>query len=253
MKSKGNMTIAGAFLASLLLLVVCDTASAFRLLFWRRPARKSPPAHAPAHGYRRQHIHGYELVFDTGLGVYVAVGHTDVYYHQGHFYRFHGGVWQISLRADVWQPAGIDKLPPGLQVKAKSMAKLNGNGNSLVKLNGNGNSLVKLNGSANNGNPRGNANPLHAHSGVKASRLSDGPGGNANSSGKPDATANKPGAGSADKDNKAAKANTNGNNNKLSGNSPTKPDAHANANQRSNKPAGRGKAKSGSKGRGKRK
>lgn len=249
MKSRGNMTIAGAFLASLLLLAVCDTASAFRLFFWRRPAPQGPPAHAPAHGYRRQHIHGYELVFDTGLGVYVAVGHTDLYYHQGHFYRCHAGVWQISLRADVWQPAGIDKLPAGLQVKAKSMAKLNGNGNSLVKLNGNGNSLVKLNGNASNGNPGGNDNKPDVKPGVKASRLSDGPGGNANSPGKPDATANKPGAGSAGNDNKAAKADANGNNNKLSGNSPTKPDAHANANQRSNKPAGGGKAKSGPKGK----
>lgn len=241
MKSQASRLIVGACLASLLLLAVCDTASAFRLFFWRRPARQGPPAHAPAHGYRRQHICGYELVFDTGLGVYVAVGHTDIYYHQGHFYRCHAGVWQISLRADVWKPAGIDKLPPGLRIKAKSMAKLNGNGNSLVKLNGNGNSLVKLNGNASNDN-KADGKP-----GVNASRLSDGPGGNANSSGKPDAAANQPGAGSTGNDNKAAKANTDGNSNHLSGNR-DRPDTKASANQRSSRPAG-GKAKSGSKGK----
>ena len=147
MKLNGNRLIIGVCLASLVLPALCDTAAAKPPV--RGPMiRSGPPAHAPAHGYRRQHLCGFELVFDVGLGVYVAVGATDVYYHTGYFYRCRGGVWEISLKCVTWEVAGIEKLPPGLQVKAKSMLKVNGNGNSLVKLNGNGNSLVKLNGNA---------------------------------------------------------------------------------------------------------
>ena len=66
-------------------------------------------------------------------------------------------MWEISLRAVTWEPVVIEKMPGGLQIKAKSMIKLNGNGNSLVKLNGNGNSLVKLNGNDNGSNGSGAA------------------------------------------------------------------------------------------------
>ena len=158
MQLQETRRLAAIVVSALFLLILCDTAAA-------KPPVKGglsisirsggPPAHAPAHGYRRQHICGFQLVFDVGLGLYVAVGATDVYYHEGHFYRCRNGVWEISLRAVTWEPVVIEKMPSGLQIKAKSMIKLNGNGNSLVKLNGNGNSLVKLNG--NDNGPNGNA------------------------------------------------------------------------------------------------
>ena len=80
-----------------------------------------PPAHAPAHGYRRKHIDGVELVFDSSMGLYVVVGHSDHYYHDGYFYRLSGGLWEISLKLDGgWKFASENSLPPGLKIKAKA-------------------------------------------------------------------------------------------------------------------------------------
>ena len=63
-----------------------------------------PPPHAPAHGYRRkQHIEqqDVELVFDSGLGVYVVVGFPGVYFHADHYFRYAGTSWQVSIRPDA--------------------------------------------------------------------------------------------------------------------------------------------------------
>jgi len=46
-----------------------------------------PPAHAQAHGYRHKQVAGFELVFDSNLGLYVVVGHHDYYYCVSYFYR----------------------------------------------------------------------------------------------------------------------------------------------------------------------
>lgn len=173
MKAQEKTWVIGACLATLLLLALCDTAAAKPP--GRGPAfRAGPPAHAPAHGVRRKRIGGFELTFDVGLGVYVAVGVTDVYYHEGYFYRVRGGVWEISLRGDVWGPVVIEKLPPGLQIKAKSMVKRNGNGNSVAKLNGNaGGNAVKPgdkpagNGAQSAGKPAGSGKAGSAPKGKK--------------------------------------------------------------------------------------
>ena len=91
-----------------------------------------PPAHAPAHGYRRKHVAGMELVFDSGRGVYVVVGFSDHYYHDGYFYRLRGGLWEMSLKPDAgWKAASEKSLPLGLQVKVK--ANGNGKGKGKVK------------------------------------------------------------------------------------------------------------------------
>jgi hypothetical protein len=77
-----------------------------------------PPAHAPAHGYRRKHQNGAELRYDTGLGVYVVVGHTEVYFHDGLFVRIRSGVWQVSAKiGGPWQPRDTGWVPPGLRSK----------------------------------------------------------------------------------------------------------------------------------------
>jgi hypothetical protein len=118
---------------ALILLTSCDTVSVHRRRggwIGNGPSTRSgrietgPPAHAKAHGYRRKQVCGYDLMYDTNWGVYIVVGITDCYYHDGHFYRLRGEDWQISLRADSgWGPASVTLLPPGLQKKATTRAR----------------------------------------------------------------------------------------------------------------------------------
>ena len=86
-----------------------------------RVERAGPPPHAPAHGYRQKHhARGgdIELVFDSGLGVYVVVGWPGHYWHDDHYYRDVDGAWQVSVRLDGgWSAAPSRKLPPGLAKK----------------------------------------------------------------------------------------------------------------------------------------
>jgi hypothetical protein len=61
------------------------------------------------------------LIYDSAWGVYIVVGVSDCYYHNGHFYRLRGDTWQISLRAhNDWGPVASKSLPSGLRVKAKA-------------------------------------------------------------------------------------------------------------------------------------
>jgi hypothetical protein len=84
-------------------------------------ARRGPPPHAPAHGYRhKQHTHmgGVDLIFDSGLGVYVVVGWPDHYWHHDHYYRWVDGGWLISARLDGgWAACSDGRVPPGLVKK----------------------------------------------------------------------------------------------------------------------------------------
>ena len=82
--------------------------------------KPGPPPHAPAHGYRhkhhKHHKHGAELVFDSGLGVYVVVALEDVFYHVGHYYRWHDARWSRSDRSDGgWKVVVVSELPAGLK------------------------------------------------------------------------------------------------------------------------------------------
>lgn len=77
-----------------------------------------PPPHAPAHGYRYKHRHGVHLVYDAGLAVYVVAGLPYHYYHGGHFYRFHAGIWELSGHPKgPWRRTSARSLPPGLSKK----------------------------------------------------------------------------------------------------------------------------------------
>jgi hypothetical protein len=59
-----------------------------------------------------------ELVFDSGLGVYVVVGLPDHFFWDGFFLRIEKGLWYSSLRIDSgWEPRSSDALPPGLRNK----------------------------------------------------------------------------------------------------------------------------------------
>ncbi len=80
--------------------------------------KAGPPAHAPAHGHKRKHQSGPELLFDSGLGVYVVVGYTDIYFHDGWFIRVHNGSWQISTTLDgSWQVKSAAWVPSSLRSK----------------------------------------------------------------------------------------------------------------------------------------
>jgi len=131
-----TMTLASITVVILLLM----TTSCSRYRAHHEPIiitnKSGPPAHAPAHGYRRKHVHGMELVFDSGLGVYVVVGLSDHYYHDGYFFRLRSGMWETCPKPDGhWKIVSHNSLPIGLQVKA--------NNNSRVKGKGNGNGKAK--------------------------------------------------------------------------------------------------------------
>ena len=77
-----------------------------------------PPSHAPAHGYHRNHHSGAEFRFDSHLGVYIVLGHADVYFHDGWFVRIRSGIWQVSAAVDgPWEPRATEWVPPGLRSK----------------------------------------------------------------------------------------------------------------------------------------
>lgn len=120
----------------IVLLASCDSVEVHR-----RPKRgpgpgigHGPPAHARAHGYRRKQVCGYDLIYDSGRGVYIVVGVSDCYYHEGHFYRLCGDAWQISLHADNdWAPVAFTALPSGLRVKTKASAPAKEKGRAEAK------------------------------------------------------------------------------------------------------------------------
>lgn len=113
---------------TVILLASCESVSVYRTpIPTPGPGRGyGPPAHAKAHGYRRKQVCGYELVYDSGRGLYVVVGIADCYYHDGCFYRWHDGTWEVSLRAEKWSPADRGTLPPGLRAKSKDKTKNKG-------------------------------------------------------------------------------------------------------------------------------
>ena len=78
-----------------------------------------PPPHAPAHGYRHKY-NNHDLLYDSGLGVYVVVGVPDFYFIDGNYYRHSHDGWYYSREYDRdWKPYKDHdrKLPPGLSKK----------------------------------------------------------------------------------------------------------------------------------------
>ncbi len=73
----------------------------------------------PAHGHRHSHA-GVELVFDSGLGVYLVVDRHNHFYTEGRFYRYAYDGWQISTELEGgWHQVARPSLPPGLAKKHK--------------------------------------------------------------------------------------------------------------------------------------
>lgn len=124
-----RITLFAAMSACMLLLMASCSEWSVRTGPVIRPGPgNGPPAHAKAHGYRNKQVAGVELVFDSRLGVYVVVGHTDCYYHDGYFYRQRGGLWEMSLKPDSgWASVSIKSLPAGLQAKSNGNGKGHGN------------------------------------------------------------------------------------------------------------------------------
>lgn len=77
-----------------------------------------PPPYAPAHGYRYRHPYGVDLVYDSGIAVYIVLGRPRHYFHRHHFYRYRSRKWYRSPRLDGrWHRVPRDHLPPGLRRK----------------------------------------------------------------------------------------------------------------------------------------
>jgi hypothetical protein len=77
------------------------------------PARRGPPPHAPAHGYRRKHPHDpVELVYDAEVRVYVVLGREAVYWDGRRYLRCSDGGWRVSAYIDgVWAAVSSDEVP----------------------------------------------------------------------------------------------------------------------------------------------
>ena len=74
-----------------------------------------PPPLAPAHGWRRRHPDGVEIMYRSELGAYVVVGIDDAYYCDDVFYLWDSGRW---LRAPhftgPWLAVPASEVPANL-------------------------------------------------------------------------------------------------------------------------------------------
>jgi len=112
----------------------------------RESGGNGPPPWAPAHGYRQKHQRAYQhrestvdLVFDSGLGVYLVVGIPNYYYWNGTYVRLNAGAWSRAPYLDAqWAPCPADELPGNLRWKQAKADKQRGKGHGNGNGNGNG-------------------------------------------------------------------------------------------------------------------
>lgn len=124
--SRKNAALAAILLGFIFIVSSCHTA-----VVYRHPAstpvaekRVGPPPHAPAHGYRHKHPDGTRLEYDSRLGVYVVLGHTNLYFSDGMYYRPTSVSWEISAKiGSGWKPVSEKRLPPGLRATKVCKAK----------------------------------------------------------------------------------------------------------------------------------
>ncbi len=96
--------------------------------------KNGPPPHAPAHGYRHKNADGVTLEFDSGLGVYVALGFNDIFFTDDHYLRTHDGQWQVAFTANgPWREAAKGDVPEKLKTKKSNNKSNKGNGNGNAK------------------------------------------------------------------------------------------------------------------------
>ena len=106
--------------ASLLFMLSLPACQTFNLHSHPAKIKKTgPPAHAPAHGYRRKH-QGADLKFDTGLGVYLVLGKTGVYFSDNKFLKKVSSGWAVSVSPNgPWKVKSGVHIPAGLVKKHK--------------------------------------------------------------------------------------------------------------------------------------
>lgn len=131
MKHKYSFLFAVALICATMVLVSCRSVRVRRTSSHKhgRVQRvQGPPPHAPAHGYRHKHQeHGVELVYDSGLGVYVVVELPNHFYFEGRYYRHGESQWEIGVHVDgPWEVVVEDSLPKGLRGKKKGKGKAKG-------------------------------------------------------------------------------------------------------------------------------
>jgi hypothetical protein len=75
-------------------------------------ARRGPPAHAAAHGYRAQRAN-VELRYDAHLGVYVVLGRPDHFFDGEQFYRRVASHWErcTSFEDGDWRKVAASAVP----------------------------------------------------------------------------------------------------------------------------------------------
>jgi hypothetical protein len=74
-----------------------------------------PPSHAPAHGHRAKapKADDVQLLFDSGLGVYVVLDIPDTYYLDGVYFRIDDGGWVVGSALDgPWDVEKNSAVPP---------------------------------------------------------------------------------------------------------------------------------------------
>ncbi len=121
--------------ATLCLTAACSSSPSRSNVFVAPQATAGgPPAHAPAHGYRHNNKHkqrykGIDLVFDTGLGVYVVVDMDEYFFDSGSFYRYRDNNWEVSIDIDRgWTIVASNKIPHGLLANHHGHGKHKGKG-----------------------------------------------------------------------------------------------------------------------------
>ena len=81
----------------------------------QEPTYKSgPPPHAPAHGYRHKH-RKHDMSYDSGVGAYIVIGKSEVYFDDNLYFRYRNGDWQVSVNLDGgWNDADKHIVPSKL-------------------------------------------------------------------------------------------------------------------------------------------
>ena len=83
---------------------------------YKRHHRHSPPPHAPAHGHRHSHNDGVDLIFDSGIGAYIALGFDDLFFFDNRYMRHYDGYWHYADRYDGrWHRANDKHVPRKLR------------------------------------------------------------------------------------------------------------------------------------------
>ncbi len=128
MKHKYSFLLAVALICATMVLVSCRSLTIRRPSSHKHGRVQGPPPHAPAHGYRHKHQeHGVELVYDSGLGVYVVVELPNHFYFKGHYYRHGETQWEIGVHVDgPWEVVAEKSLPKGLRGKKRGKGKPKG-------------------------------------------------------------------------------------------------------------------------------